>query len=332
MPTFYNHQKRKHSGMTLVELIVALALGVVLVGGITRVYLENKRNYVQDEEIARLQENGRFLLNLLKREFKMAGFLGGIDPAALDFGGAITTDCSPGWALDVVYTMDFINDVGVTGNIASSLAGDTFATCVTAANVKAGTDLVTIKRTAGMATIQNAVYASGGTATNEEKKKSYYINITPNVDPVFEYVDTGFSATTLAAANKVGMWLYMAKVFYVRNYSVAVGDGIPTLIMISLQDKAMVETPLIEGVEDFHIEFGVPSATSEGTPVRFYANPTAGQLSSATVARIYVLMRTRNPIRGYTDTKTYTLGSKAPFTPGGSFMRRVFTTTIKIRN
>jgi type IV pilus assembly protein PilW len=50
------------------------------------------------------------------------------------------------------------------------------------------------------------------------------------------------------------------------------------------------------------------------------------------VARIYLLLRTVNEISGHEDTKTYNLGQTAvgPFNDG--YYRRVFQTTVLLRN
>ena len=68
---------RCQRGLTLVELLVAMALGVILSGGVVAAYLGSKRHYVYEDQVARVQENGRYALQLLRRELAMAGFYGG---------------------------------------------------------------------------------------------------------------------------------------------------------------------------------------------------------------------------------------------------------------
>jgi type IV pilus assembly protein PilW len=56
------------------------------------------------------------------------------------------------------------------------------------------------------------------------------------------------------------------------------------------------------------------------------------QLINVTAVKIYVLIRSREPTPGYTDTKTYTLGSTTmgPFNDG--FKRHVYVTTVRLPN
>jgi type IV pilus assembly protein PilW len=75
----------------------------------------------------------------------------------------------------------------------------------------------------------------------------------------------------------------------------------------------------------------------DGVPERYircdFDDPcTAGDLTNVTSVRIHVLARSREPTRGYTDTKTYDLGGTAfgPF--NDEFKRHVYTTTIRLPN
>jgi Tfp pilus assembly protein PilW len=332
----FKRQYKKQLGLTLVELLVALVLGVVLIGGITKVYLENKKNYVQDDGLARMQENGRYVLNVLKREITMVGFFAGTqEPIYTDTVTHIKNDCHLGWALDARKPLDFFN---VPTTLASSVLGESYIGCIKTpiASLQPNSDIIAIKRTAGAPTINNGIYTDSNTNAGTKKNNSFYVKLIDRSAPELVHVESSFTLDVTTPnsvpSSQVSMWVYQAKLFYVRNFSVTPGDNVPTLMMVALQDKSMVEASLAEGVEAFHVEFGIPSASSNGVPVQFVQNPTNEQILEATVMRIYVLMRTRNPISAYTDSRSYFLGSSALLKPGGNYMRRVFTTTIKLRN
>jgi type IV pilus assembly protein PilW len=90
-------------GLTLVELMVALAVFSVLMLGLGTVFQTNRRNYNSQEAFARLQENARFALSVLTQEVREAGFNGcnpsinlmldtsspAYDPALFDFTASI---------------------------------------------------------------------------------------------------------------------------------------------------------------------------------------------------------------------------------------------------
>jgi len=71
---------RKHAqisnnrGFTLIELMVALALGVILMLSITQIFAGMKSSYRFQENIARVQEQGRIAINLISQQARLAGF------------------------------------------------------------------------------------------------------------------------------------------------------------------------------------------------------------------------------------------------------------------
>jgi len=66
--------KNKQQGMTLVEIMIALLLGAFLLAGVMQIFLSTKRTYQMQENMSRLQENGRFAMEFLNRDIRMAGF------------------------------------------------------------------------------------------------------------------------------------------------------------------------------------------------------------------------------------------------------------------
>jgi len=61
-------------GFTLVELMVAGALGILLLGAVIAIYLSSKSTFVATQGIARSQETTRFAVNFLKRDIRLSGF------------------------------------------------------------------------------------------------------------------------------------------------------------------------------------------------------------------------------------------------------------------
>lgn len=64
------------AGFSLVEIMVALAAGLLLSAGIMQVYLGVKQTYNAQEQLARLQENGRYALDIMSNDIRMAGSIG----------------------------------------------------------------------------------------------------------------------------------------------------------------------------------------------------------------------------------------------------------------
>lgn len=64
------------AGLSLVELLVAIALGGILLGGAISLFVNNRATYEITNDMARLQENARFALQLLGNDIRMGGHVG----------------------------------------------------------------------------------------------------------------------------------------------------------------------------------------------------------------------------------------------------------------
>jgi len=65
-----NHQR----GLTLVEMMVAVAIGLFMTAIIAGLYINMRGSFRYQEDYARLQENGRFAMETLTRDARMAGY------------------------------------------------------------------------------------------------------------------------------------------------------------------------------------------------------------------------------------------------------------------
>lgn len=64
----------RQSGMTLVELMIAAALGIVLISGISSLSITVNRSVDLSDGISRNQENGRFTMDYLTKYVRRAGY------------------------------------------------------------------------------------------------------------------------------------------------------------------------------------------------------------------------------------------------------------------
>src|SRR5687768_7763257 len=60
-------------GFTLIELMISMALGLVLLLVIGTVFVSSRQTFREQEDNARIQESGRFALEILGRSIKQAG-------------------------------------------------------------------------------------------------------------------------------------------------------------------------------------------------------------------------------------------------------------------
>jgi len=78
----YLKEARSTAGFSLIELLVAMTLGLMLIGGVLTVFVGNKRSSELNSAMSDMQENVRFALNAISSDIRMAGHQG-----CLDFNG-----------------------------------------------------------------------------------------------------------------------------------------------------------------------------------------------------------------------------------------------------
>lgn len=64
---------RRQRGFSLVELMVALVLGLVVIGGVINIFLTNQQASRSNEDLSRMQESARLSFELMAREARQVG-------------------------------------------------------------------------------------------------------------------------------------------------------------------------------------------------------------------------------------------------------------------
>lgn len=128
------------AGVGLIEIMIAMVIGLFVLGGLTQIFLSNKQNFRIQEAQSRVQENARLVSVLLSSSIGNAGFRqnpqddpAGIFGAASAIGG---TDGGSGGASDTI-TIRFQRDGIITdclGSAGSSATGSTTAAGTIATN------------------------------------------------------------------------------------------------------------------------------------------------------------------------------------------------------
>ncbi|HEL5320754.1 type IV pilus assembly protein PilW [Stenotrophomonas maltophilia] len=70
------------AGLSLVELLISLVIGLVLMLGVTQIFMASRAASQLSEGVARTQENARFALEFLERDIRMAGHMGCVNDQA----------------------------------------------------------------------------------------------------------------------------------------------------------------------------------------------------------------------------------------------------------
>ncbi|MBP6682491.1 MAG: PilW family protein [Halioglobus sp.] len=307
-------------GLSLVELLVALAIGVVLCFGAMNLLLHSKLSYLEAEELARLQESGRHALRYISYELAMAGHLAALLPGTRVPPVESGSPCFD-HLMQTQRAVEHLNDVNPAGEPGAGGTGLP-ADCLLAGRHIPGTDVLLTRRSASAPAAVGAVPGGGVNADD------LYLLAAP------DYASYQLQRGGAGLQARGELWEYLPQVLFLRNYSRSVGDGVPALCRKRPGRSANGMAPaecLVEGVENLQLEFGIDE-DGDHRPDRYEPAPDAAQLQAAVAARIYLLLRSIHPLPGHRDERSYFLGNRRVTAAEDGHYRRLMQTTVLLRN
>ena len=337
-------------GLSLVELMIGLAIGLVLSLGMVTMITGTSRGFRDIDESARMQEGAADALRYIGDSVRLAGFYG--------FAGAQTTQVElPQPVPNAGQEVDTQADCGSAGNppqVNWALPTDAQAT-----PIRGGADIAVADVNGLYPCILETNFVGGTVLVTRGATGVRVVDPTPLTDlqdaplvPDTMYVQAdplrgailfrGGTArlATLRAAGQVRttvdglnpavdapLFEYSAHVYYVRPCSRPLnppgctanddaGRPIPTLVRQQLQGRTMVEVPLVQGVERIGILYGIDN-DGDGRAETQALLPGAADWANVVSVRVAVLMRSLTPNSTFNDAgKRYDLtgGNAAAFT------------------
>jgi type IV pilus assembly protein PilW len=315
---------KTQSGFTLVELMIALVLGLIVAGGVVQIFVQGRQSYRIDQQVARMQDEARFALDEISSDLRMASYLGeSLLPATVTqtAGLAVGVDCGPaGQANWVLGLSDAVtSDINTLTTVDNATAGTAAAaySCIDGGEMTPNTDVVSIKRVMG-----------GVTAPANVQNGLIYIRSNGVLAAMYQ------GPVPVAMAGPFSDREYQPRVYYIRNFSDTPGDGIPALCRKTLAAGAppnMATECIARGIEDMQLEFGLDT-DGDGIPNQYLTDPTLVQLQQVVTARVFLLARTQDIDIQHTDNRTYQVSNAPAYTPGDNFHRRLYSITVGVYN
>ena len=357
---------RRLRGFTLIELMISISIGLGLLLALATVFSNSSIMQAELTRTSQQIENGRFATQLLQEDLRHAGFYGRYvawaTKATVDAVAALPDPCSTNintaTASPTPLQSSLIFSVSGYDAPTAAAAATTLTTCgFAAANFKANTDILVVRRADSKPT---AVASLVGTTTYlQSVAETMNLISLAVVSPVIARgsTPTAFNLTGGPANDPGEIRRFRVHIYFISPCSVpssgttcdAAADGgvpIPTLKRLELAaDSTFQIVPLVEGIEDLQIDYGVDTVpgtvgatdpyTGDGMPDTYTKAPSVAEFTQVTSARIYVLARSTEMSRDYTDTKTYDLGLHGTYTPTGTaakYKRHLFATTVRLQN
>ena len=339
MISFARHYSLRHRqtqrGLSLVELMISITIGLLILSVMATLFSNQSKMRSELDKSNRMIDNGRYALEVLTDNLRVAGFYGnympGGTPAATpdpcDLAAITNAATSP----DVLrHHVQGYDAALATSQIAAlpTACGFTY-TAGSATTLKSGSDILVLRR-AGTGTPVVAAAAAAATV---------YLQVSNcSTDPVSYQLALGSAALTAFhdkdCATTASLRPFMVQTYFVSSDN-KVGDGIPTLKRTELDPAtgAFVVTPLVEGIEYMQVDYGL-DANADGAADSYVgtcANATCW--SNIVSVKINIIARNIETASGYTDTKTYVLGSAGNFGPfNDAYKRHAYTQVVRLVN
>jgi type IV pilus assembly protein PilW len=334
-------------GYTIIEVMVAITISLIILAALVSAFAGNSRQRHAIERANQQTEDGSYALQLITDDLRNAGYLGTLNPGAFSAPNPqITVPATlPNPCATTLTTLSGALILPVQGYD----NGTNAPTCLT--DLRANTDILVVRR-ASTCTVGSAgcdpqvtgdVYLQASGCAAEFGAGTYYVLETHSVS---------FNLHLKDCVTAAPLYQYRTHIYYVANNDQP-NDGIPTLKRAELSVAGGVPAfnvvPLVEGVENLQIEYGLDTnAPTTGSPAVYTADPNTYLACAAATcvsywgntvaAKVNILMRDLTPTQGYTDTKTYTLGLTAagaantfgPF--NDQYRRHVYYAVARLNN
>lgn len=321
----------RQRGFSLVELMVAMTLGLLLMAGVLQTFLASKQTYSTNTALARVQESGRFAMEFLTNDIRNAGYKGeclsslknllnengsgySADYFDLDQGINGRTNKAPDWvknrtAGDVIHIKYAANIPGVTASGNTPANANTIS--LTAASGVAKDTIVIVSDYSGCDMFQNRNNANASSLSRGNTGSP------GNKNPAKENFSQAYDSSM--------------EILQLQSATYYIGNGVnnrPSLRRISFTTGKGVDEELVEGVEDMQILYGIAGSNRQ---VDSYVS--AGSVSNwdnVVSVRVYLLVVGADT-NVVAENQTIDFNGTA-VTIQNRRLAQVFSTTIGIRN
>lgn len=333
---FSNRQTQR--GLSLIEMMISITIGLIILSAMTTLFSSQSKTRSELDKSNRMIDNGRYALEILSENMRMAGFYGSYVPS-----GTTTAATDPCTLADITNAAtnlqvmlhhvhgynaavqaSQIAGVPLTGNCAFTY------TAGNAKTLKSGSDILVLRRTGTSASVAAATVTAAASTVLQVSNcttdtSRYQIIAGDGAKTAFHDKDCATAASLRP---------FIVQVYFVSPEN-NVGDGIPTLKRLELDQStgAFVTTPLVEGIEYMQVDYGWDT-NADGAADSYIAAPAAdADWGNIVSVKINIIARNIETSAGHTDTKTYALGSAGSFGPfGDTYKRHAYTQVVRLVN
>lgn len=356
MSLYLNYPKRYH-GLSIVELLVALAISSFLMLGISTIYLDSQKTDKLGAALSRIQETGRFALNYIAKDVRMAGYQGCMDPETLEVN--IIANNAPTGNLFLTALRGYEVEDTTWAN------GEEFDDTDIESDALVGSDVIAIQKAtvadtelSGNMTASNANIQIASNPMNFQQNDIVIIADCENADMFRITNNPSSGATTLAHANSVNsdnrlsalydenasIMFFQSIVYFVKDTGRTNAQGLAINALYRQTDNLGLATSflieeLVEGVDSMQILYGERLASNN---IHFVPADEVSDMSQVESIKLGLLVSSVESVQDANDNLSYELPGEtiSPVGTAGATVthaidrriRRDFSATINLRN
>jgi len=333
-------------GFSLIELMIAMALSLVILGGAIAIFVSSRATYETTDRLSRIQDNGRFALDSIVRDLRSAGYAGcsrsaplsnllkkpdtlqwnfefavqGLDATddvwapTLDSGAGI----SPDTGSDVLVVHAPVGEFEPVRVVAGSLMSSTTDDIVTEdkASLIVSGDIIQISDCNARAIFQ-VTGANAGVISHARNGEDSNNNLPGNATNDLDYAYT--DAAELVTLESV--------VYYIDATPDPETQGSPGKSLFR-RSSGRGSEELAPGVENMQLLFG----ELDGGTLEYRRADQVADWNRVETVRIALLVRSTSEYGFERDNHSYELLDSKVTAPNDRYLRQVFTTTVSVRN
>lgn len=342
--SFANRQSQH--GLSLIEMMISITIGLLILSALTTLFANQSKTRSELDESNRMIDNGRYALEVLSENLRLAGFYGTLDPSSIAVG-AIPDPCSTDMVA-IALAIPFHVQGYDAANTGAAIAA--LPTCVPA-TLKTGSDVLVVRRVDTSTAVAQASAVAG--TTYLQASQCQYAPDTTTIYKV-DSVPANFTlrqrnCTTTSTTPYAELRRMMVHIYFIDSNNQA-GDGIPTLKRIELSDTGTMAAadikPLVEGIEFMQVDYGYddPTLDTNGDGVAGTdgiadsytdcAACTATDWSNVVSVKLNIIARNIKTSVDTAATKVYSLGLAGTHTPaaGDRYKRHAYTQVVRLVN
>ena len=339
-------QRRRQTGLTLVELMISMAIGLFLMAGIAILIARQSSNRAELDKSGRQIENGRYAMTLLQDDIQHAGFYG-------QYSGGFTAPATlPNPCDTTAATIDAALALPLQGYDAPSSVPTPLSTCLPDSNHISGTDILVVRRLEADDMLPTIATLVSGQIYVQTTPIARVMGLGADPSPATPslYNLKQKDAVTAAELRKYVQHIYFLSPcnIYAAGATTCTsaadsGSPVPTLKRLEMSLIAgvttMVTVPLVDGIQNMQFDYGIDNTgvagtQGDGTPTMpFVTNPAVADWPNVMAVQVNLLARNADTSGGYVDKKTYNIGVAGMVGPfSDAYKRHVYSANVRVIN